>query len=459
MEKSERMKEASEQIQQNKMGTSPMLGLILSMSLPAMFSMLVQALYNIVDSYFVAKVSENALTAVSLVFPIQNLLIAVGVGTAVGINSLISRRLGEGRRDEADRAATHGILLGVFNWVLFALLGLFFSRLFISAFTNTAEVVEMGAQYMSIVCIFSFGIFVEVNIEKVLQATGNMIYPMVFQLIGAVTNIILDPIFIFGMFGMPKMGVAGAAVATVAGQILAMVVACLVIFFKKHEVKISFRGFRMNGNTVRNIYAVGFPAIIMQSIGSVMVMGMNAILIAFTETAVAFFGVYFKLQSFVFMPVFGLTQGVMPIMGYNYGARNKARLLSALKIGSVIALVIMGCGMALFWAVPDELLTIFNASGRMLEIGVPALRTISLCFMPAALGILFSTLFQAVGHGVSSLVISVLRQLVVLLPAAFVLSQIGLQPVWYAFPLAEGISLVASILLFMRMYRKTIKVL
>ena len=434
-----------------------MLGLILSMSLPAMFSMLVQALYNVVDSYFVAKLSENALTAVSLVFPIQNLLIAVGVGTAVGINSLISRRLGEGRREEADRAATHGIILGLLNWVLFALFGLFCSRLFIGAFTSTAEVVEMGTQYMSIVCIFSIGIFVEVNIEMTLQATGNMIYPMVFQLIGAVTNIVLDPIFIFGMFGMPKMGVAGAAVATVAGQILAMIVAAVVIFLKEHEVTISFRGFRVNWNTVRNIYAVGFPAIIMQSIGSVMVMGMNAILIAFTETAVAFFGVYFKLQSFVFMPVFGLTQGVMPIMGYNYGARKKARLMSALKIGSVIALVIMACGMALFWAIPDGLLTIFNASEQMLAIGVPALRTISLCFLPAALGILFSTLFQAVGHGVSSLIISVLRQLVVLLPAAFLLAQIGLQPIWYALPIAEGFSLLASILLFVRMYRKTIK--
>lgn len=451
------MAEESKQLQQNKMGSAPMLGLILSMSLPAMFSMLVQALYNVVDSYFVAKLSENALTAVSLVFPIQNLLIAVGVGTAVGINSLISRRLGEGRREEADRAATHGIILGLLNWVLFALFGLFCSRLFIGAFTNTAEVVEMGTQYMSIVCIFSIGIFVEVNIEKTLQATGNMIYPMVFQLIGAVTNIVLDPIFIFGMFGMPKMGVAGAAVATVAGQILAMIVAAVVIFLKEHEVTISFRGFRVNWNTVRNIYAVGFPAIIMQSIGSVMVMGMNAILIAFTETAVAFFGVYFKLQSFVFMPVFGLTQGVMPIMGYNYGARKKARLMSALKIGSVIALVIMACGMALFWAIPDGLLTIFNASEQMLAIGVPALRTISLCFLPAALGILFSTLFQAVGHGVSSLIISVLRQLVVLLPAAFLLAQIGLQPIWYALPIAEGFSLLASILLFVRMYRKTIK--
>ncbi|WP_050697776.1 MATE family efflux transporter [Anaeromassilibacillus senegalensis] len=451
--------EETTKLRQNKMGTAPVFPLILSMSLPAMFSMLVQALYNVVDSYFVAKISENALTAVSLAFPIQNLLIAVGVGTAVGINSLISRRLGENRRADADSAATHGIVLGVFNWVLFAIFGLFCSRLFFTAFTGTQEVIEMGQQYMSIVCIFSFGIFVEVNIEKTLQATGNMIWPMVFQLIGAVTNIILDPIFIFGMFGMPKMGVAGAAIATVAGQILAMVVSIVVIFIKEHEVTIHFRGFHMDWSTVKNIYSVGFPAIIMQSIGSVMVMGMNAILIAFTETAVAFFGVYFKLQSFVFMPVFGLTQGIMPIIGFNYGARKKSRLMSTIRIGSIIALVIMGCGMLLFWAVPGQLLMIFNASQNMLEIGVPALRTISLCFMPAAMGILFSTVFQAVGRGVSSLIISVLRQLVVLLPAAFLLSQIGLRPIWYAFPIAEIASLLASIFLFTRLYRNTLKTL
>lgn len=451
--------EETTKLPQNKMGTAPVFPLILSMSLPAMFSMLVQALYNVVDSYFVAKISENALTAVSLAFPIQNLLIAVGVGTAVGINSLISRRLGENRRADADSAATHGIVLGVFNWVLFAIFGLFCSRLFFAAFTGTQEVIEMGQQYMSIVCIFSFGIFVEVNIEKTLQATGNMIWPMIFQLIGAVTNIILDPIFIFGMFGMPKMGVAGAAIATVAGQILAMVVSIVVIFIKEHEVTIRFRGFHMDWSTVKNIYSVGFPAIIMQSIGSVMVMGMNAILIAFTETAVAFFGVYFKLQSFVFMPVFGLTQGIMPIIGFNYGARKKSRLMSTIRIGSIIALVIMGCGMLLFWAVPGQLLMIFNASQNMLEIGVPALRTIGLCFMPAAMGILFSTVFQAVGRGVSSLIISVLRQLVVLLPAAFLLSQIGLRPIWYAFPIAEIASLLASIFLFIKLYRNTLKTL
>lgn len=442
---------------ENKMGTAPVFPLIISMSLPAMFSMLVQALYNVVDSYFVAKINENALTAVSLAFPVQNLLIAVGVGTGVGINSLIARRLGEKRQQEADSAATHGIILGLFNWLLFALFGLFFSRPFFTMFTANPEVIQMGTEYMSIVCIFSFGLMVEVNFEKTLQATGNMIYPMLFQLTGAITNIILDPIFIFGLLGVPKMGVAGAAIATVIGQIFAMIFAAYIVLKKDHEVNVSFHAFKIDWKTVKNIYVVGFPGIIMQSIGSVMVMGMNAILIAFTETAVALFGVYFKLQSFVFMPVFGLNQGLMPIIGYNYGAKNKKRLLSAVRYGSYIALVIMGLGTLLFWLIPDQLLLIFNASQQMLEIGIPALRSISLCFIPAALGIVFSTVFQAIGRGFYSMLISMLRQLIVILPVAYLLSQIGLPQVWYAFPIAEGFSLLASILLYLRLYRRELR--
>lgn len=444
---------------ENKMGTMPVFRLIVSMSVPAMLSMMVQALYNIVDSFFVAKINENALTAVSLAFPVQTLLIAVGVGTAVGINSLVSRRLGEKRQDEADSAATHGILLGVLNWILFAVIGIFFSRLFFQSFTQNQEIIQMGIQYMSIVCIVSFGVFIEINIEKTLQATGNMIYPMVSQLIGAVTNIILDPIFIFGLLGVPKMGVAGAAIATVIGQIFAMLFLIFIIVKKDHDIKIDFSNFKLDWGIVKNIYSVGFPSIIMQSIGSAMVVGMNAILIGFTETAVALFGIYFKLQSFVFMPVFGLTQGVMPIIGYNYGARKRTRLLSAIKIGSVIAIVIMALGTVMFWTIPDRLLSIFNASQTMLEIGVPALRIISVCFVPAALGIMFSTVFQSVGNGFSSLIISVLRQLVVLLPAAFLLSKIGLTSVWFAFPTAEIVSLAASVIIFMRLYQRTLKTL
>ena len=448
-----------EQVKENKMGTAPVLGLIASMSVPAMFSMLVQALYNVVDSFFVAQISESALTAVSLVFPVQNLMIAVGVGTAVGVNSLISRRLGEKRREEADSAATHAVLLGIFNWVIFALFGLIFPQCFFKLFNSTPAVTQMGIDYLSIVTVFSFGMFVEINLEKTLQATGNMIFPMIFQLTGALTNIILDPIFIFGLLGAPRLEVAGAAIATVAGQILSMILALIVVLFGRHEVEVKLKGFRFDWATVKNIYAVGFPSVIMQSIGSVMTMGMNAILIAFSETAVALFGVYFKLQSFVFMPVFGLNQGLMPIVGYNFGARKKHRLLAAIKYGCVIALVIMAIGVVLFWTIPGALLGIFNASEQMLEIGIPALRTISLCFLPAALGIVFSTAFQATGHGFYSMLISLLRQLIVLLPAAFLLAKISLAAVWYAFPIAEVFSLAASIILYLRLYRNTLRTL
>lgn len=436
-----------------KMGTAPMLPLIISMALPAMFSMLVQALYNVVDSYFVSKISEDALTAVSLAYPIQMLLIAFGMGTAVGINSLISRRLGEGNQEAADSAASHGIWLGVFNWIIFALFGLFFTRSFFEAYTSAENIVSMGSDYLGIVCIYSFGLFIEANIEKTLQATGNMIWPMIFQLTGAVTNIILDPIFIFSL----NMGVAGAAIATVIGQIAALALATIVLLTREHAVKIHLRSFRFDWQTIKQIYIVGIPAIIMQAISSVMTLAMNAILVSFSKTAVAVFGIYFKLQSFVFMPVFGLTQGLMPIMGYNFGARNRRRMLSSLRIGCVIGLLIMAVGTVVFWAIPDKLLLIFDASSEMLRIGHPALQYISLCFLPAALGILSSTLFQAMGRGFYSLIVSVMRQLVVLVPAAWLLSHISLTAVWFAFPIAEVVSLLTSIFLFQNLYRKVIR--
>ena len=449
------------ELSQNKMGTARMFPLILSMAVPAMFSMLVQALYNIVDSYFVSQVSEKGLAAISLAFPIQNLLIAFGVGTAVGVTSLISRRLGQGRQDEADSAATHGILLSLCTYVLFALYGAFFTTPFFRMFESDPEIVQMGDTYISICCIFSFGLFVEISLEKILQATGNMIWPMIFQLVGAVSNIILDPILIFGMFGMPAMGVAGAAIATVGGQIIAMIFSIVVVVLREHAVRITFRGFRPHWRTVRDIYTVGLPAIVMQSIGTVMTMALNGILSAFSTAAYTVFGLYFKLQSFVFMPVFGLTQGLMPIMGYNYGARNKKRLLSALKQGCVIALIIMTLGLLVFLLFPAQLLGIFNASRELLEIGVPALGIIASCFLFAALGIVSSTLFQAVGRGVYSLIVSLMRQLVVLVPAAWVLARITgeVNAVWWAFPIAEVFSLIASIFLFLRLYRKEIRVL
>lgn len=446
---------------QNRMGTAPMLPLIFSMALPAMFSMLVQALYNIVDSYFVSQVSEKALSAVSLAFPIQNLQIAFAVGTAVGVTSLISRRLGQERREEAVLAAAHGILLGIGTSLLFAVYGAFFTTPFFQLFESDPEIVHMGDQYISICCIFSFGSFVVVMIEKILQATGNMFWPMVFQLVGAVVNIALDPVFIFGWFGMPAMGVTGAAIATVGGQIISMIFSVIILNVRPHAIRISFRGFRFRWQTVKDIYAVGLPAIVMQAIGTVMTVAMNAILSGFSTAAYTVFGLYFKLQSFVFMPVFGLTQGLLPIMGFNYGAKNKKRLLSALKQGCLIALVIMTAGMLLFLLLPTQLLGIFNASPELLAIGVPALRIICTCFVFAALGIVSSTLFQALGKGVYSLAVSLMRQLVILVPAAWLLAAVTgeVNSVWWAFPIAETISLGASIVFCLRLYKREIHTL
>lgn len=435
-----------------------MLPLIVKMSLPAIFSMLIQALYNIVDSIYVAQIGQNALTAVSLVYPVQTLIIAVAVGTGVGLNSLISRRLGEKRFEEANQAADHGVILGVLSWVVFAVLGALFTVPFFRFFTQTKEVFDMGCSYMYTVTLCSFGVFVEVNLEKILQSTGNMIYPMLFQLVGAITNIILDPILIFGYFGLPKMGVFGAAVATVIGQILSMLFAIVIVLRKSHAVKINVRHFKLNKKTVGDIYKVGFPSIVMQSIMSVLTVGLNAILMTFSEAAVAVMGVYFKLQSFVFMPVFGLNQGVMPILGYNYGAQKKKRLMSALKIAAVAATGIMLLGLLLFQLFPDKLLMLFNASEEMLSYGIPALRLISINFIFAGIGIILSNLFQAVGNGVFSLIVSVLRQLVIILPVAYLLSKvIGVVGVWYAFPISEIISFVASLLLFAAIYNKKLK--
>ena len=441
----------------NKMGTRPMLPLIISMSLPAMFSMFVQALYNVVDSIFVAQISEEALTAVSLAFPVQVFLIAIAVGTGIGANSLIARKLGEGKQKEADSAAAHSLILAALSWIFFALFGLFFTRPFFEAFTTDSSIIEMGVQYTSCVSIFSFGVLIECSVEKVLQATGNMIYPMVFLLIGAITNVILDPLFIFGLLGFPRLGVLGAAVATVIGQIIAMAYSLYVLLTKDHDIKISFQKFRFHLKTIKNIYAVGFPAIIMQAMSSVMLIALNAILILFSATAVSVLGIYFKLQSFVFMPVFGLTQGVMPIMGYNFGAGNKKRLLDALKIGCVIAIIIMALGTLLFWTFPDSLLMIFNASDEMLSVGRVALRAISLSFIPAAIGIMLSTLFQAINKGGKSLLVSLLRQLIVIVPVSYLLAKIGLNYVWYSFPIAEVVSLTASVVVFYIIYHQLIK--
>ncbi len=444
---------------ENRMGTAKMLPLIFSMALPAMFSMLIQALYNIVDSYYVAQISQDALTAVSLAFPIQSLIVAFAVGTSVGTSSLISRRLGERDQKAADSAATHGIVLELITWVLFATICAIIARPFFAMYSEDPDVLEMGTTYLTIVCVFSFGMFVANCIEKTLQATGNMILPMIMQLVGAVTNILLDPVFIFGYFGLPALGVAGAAIATVAGQILSMTACLLIFFLGKHRVRIRLRGFRFSGKTVKDIYVVALPSIFMQSIGTVMTMSINGILSRFTPIAVNVFGVYFKLQSFVFMPVFGLNQGLMPIMGYNFGARNRKRVMSALKNGVAIAASIMVVGCIVFETVPNLLLSIFSPTEEMYRVGIPALRSIAIHFPIAAVSIMITNLFQATGHGIYSLIQSIMRQLGVLIPAAWLLSFVSLDAVWLAFPIAELLSLVVTLVLFVRLYRREIATL
>lgn len=438
-----------------------MLPLIIKMAIPSMFSMLVQAMYNIVDSIFVSMISQQALAAVSLVFPVQNLIIGIGVGTGIGLNSLVSRRLGEQNQKSADTAATHGVVLGIFTWLATLALAMLFVRPFFGAYSNDATLNQYAIEYAEVVLYCSFGVYISINFEKILQATGNMLDPMKIMLIGTITNIILDPIMIFGWLGCPAMGVKGAAIATVIGQIAGMAYGFWVAMLskKEHRVSISLRGFRLHWKTIKDIYQVGVPSMVMQCIGSVMVAGMNMILIGFSQAAVSAFGVYFKLQSFVFMPVFGLTSGVMPIMGYSYGARSRKRLMSCLWYAMGIAAVIMVAGTIVFEAIPGQLLSIFNADSALLEVGIPALRIIAIGFVPAATGILFSTLFQAVGLGVNSLIMSVLRQLAVILPVAVWLAQFGVNAVWFAIPIAEVASFIIAGVLFWRVYNKRILLL
>ncbi len=441
-------------ISADKMGSTPMLRLILSMSLPTMFSMIIQAMYNIVDSVFVSSLGQDALTALSLAYPLQLMTISVAVGTGVGINSFISRRLGEKNQELANNGAANGIFISIISWLVFLLVGIFLTAPFFKLFNPTPGVMKYGVDYTSIILIFSVGVMVEIAIEKVLQATGNMIFPMIFQLIGAVTNIVLDPLFIFGIGPFPRMEVAGAAIATVIGQILAMLFAIYIFFFKKHAVQVHVRNFKPSLKIIKNIYAVGFPSIIMQSISSVLVVGLNAILMGFSEAAVSVHGIYYKMQSFVFMPVFGLNQGLMPIMGYNFGAKNKDRLHSAIRYGCIIAAFIMLCGTVIFWVFPAQILSLFNANDDILNMGIMAMRFISLSFLPAAIDIIFSTTFQAVGKGFSSMILSLLRQLVFILPAALVLSNFGVNAVWFAYPIAEVGALIVAIFLYTRINKK-----
>lgn len=443
---------------ENKMGTMPVRQLLVSMAWPAVLSMTINALYNVVDSIFVAQISEDALTAVSIVNPIQMLIIALSVGSGVGINSLISRRLGAGRQDEADQAASTGIRIGLINYLLFFIVGLFVTVPFVGSYAEKGTYIfEAARTYMMIVCIGSIFLNVQVVIEKILQATGNMIAPMVCGLTGAIVNIALDPILIFGLLGLPALGVAGAAIATVSGQMCGMLVGVCIMVKGEHLVEVKIKNFRINWKVVLDIYKVVLPSIIMQSIGSLMLILYNMILVVYSTTAVAVLGIYFKIQSFVFMPVFGLNQGAMPIMGYNYGARDKKRLMDTYKEGLKLALLVMGLGLLIFQIFPSELLRMFDASQEMLRIGVPALRIISICFLPAAFGIISSTMFQATGHGVLSLFASLLRQLVGILPLAYILIRIGgVTLSWASFPLAEIIGLTYSAVMMRRLYKKEI---
>ena len=432
--------------QENKMGVMPVPKLILTMSLPIMASMLVQALYNIVDSVFVAQISENALTAVSMAFPLQNLMIAVSTGTAVGVNALLSRNLGARNYEKVNHIANHAVFLAVMSYLLFVVIGFFGAEAFFRSQTDIEEIVVYGTQYTRICLCVSVGLFVQMFFERILQATGRTVASMVTQMLGAIINIVLDPILIFGMFGLPAMGVAGAAVATVAGQIVGAIVGVIINEKKNKEVKIQLKGFRPDFALIKQIYGIGIPSIIMASIGSVMNYGMNRILLGFTSTAAAVFGVYFKLQSFVFMPVFGLNNGMIPVISYNYGAGNRERVVKAVKTSAVMAVGIMLMGLLVFQTIPGLLLNMFDASETMLEIGMPALRIISLSFLFAGFGIACSGTFQALGKAFFSMLMSIARQLLVLLPAAYFLSLSGkVSYVWWAFPIAEAVAIVVCI--------------
>ena len=445
---------------ENKMGVMPISRLLFTMSLPMILSMLVQALYNVIDSIFVARLGETALAAVSLAFPVQNLIIAVSTGTGVGVNALLSRSLGEKNQKNANLAAVNGLFVLFLSYLLFAVFGIFFARIYFTVQTSNPEIIRQGTTYLSICSIFSFGIFLEIALERIMQSTGSTIYNMITQGLGAIINIILDPILIFGLLGFPRMGIMGAAAATVIGQIAAMLLLLYFNITKNTDVNLNMRSFRPNAEIIAEIYRVGLPSIIMQSISSVMTFGVNKILLLFSETAVSVFGIYFKLQSFIFMPVFGLNNAMVPIVAYNYGAAKKDRIMKTIRASVTAAVAIMLVGLAIFQIFPEQLLYLFDASENMMGIGVPALRIISLSFLFAGYCIVIGSVFQALGNGVYSLITSAARQLVCILPAAwFFAAEFGLHAVWYAFPLAEIISVVLMTVLFRRIYQKKIQLL
>lgn len=447
-----------ENTRENKMGTMPENKLLLSMAVPMMLSMMVQALYNVVDSIFVSRISEDALTAVSLAFPVQNLLIALGVGTGVGINALLSKSLGEKNQKLVNKTAHNGIILMILSAVACALFGIFGSHWFFTTQTDNPVLIDYGTQYLSIVMTFSFGIFGQLMMERLLQSTGRTTLSMYTQLVGAVINLILDPILIFGWFGLPAMGITGAAVATVTGQILSAIFGVWLNIKKNPDIKLSLKELVPDVKVIKKIYSVGVPSIIMGSIGSVMTYGINWILMGFSSTATAVFGVYFKLQSFIFMPVFGLNNGMVPIIAYNFGAKNKERMIRTMKLAVLYAVLIMFVGFLVMQIFPAQLFGMFEASEEMLAIGIPALRLISISFLFAGFCIIAGSTFQALGDGMLSMIISIARQLVVLLPAAYLLSLTGkLNLIWLAFPIAEVASVMLSVIFLYKIYHKVVK--
>ncbi len=442
---------------ENKMGTMPVGRLLISMSVPMMCSMLVQALYNIVDSIFVARIEEDALTAVSMAFPLQTLMFAIGVGLGVGVNAMLSKSLGEKDFDSVNKAATNGIFMSAVNYIIFLIIGLNLVEPFYRSQTDNENIIRYGVTYLTLCCCLSFGVYTQLIFERLLQSTGKTFYNMITQGTGAIINIIMDPILIFGLFGVPRLGIAGAAIATVAGQIVAATMAVIFNLKVNKEITLSFKGFKPDIKVIGRIYKVGLPSIIMQSIGSIMVYGMNRILNTFSSTAVAVFGVYFKLQSFVFMPIFGLNNGMVPIVAYNFGAENRIRMKKTIRLAIYMALAIMLFGLLIFEILPGQLFTLFNASEHMLAMGRPALRIIAIHFPIAAYCIVVGTVFQSLGNGVYSMFVSILRQIVVLLPAAYLLALTGnVNNVWWSFPIAEVMSATATTIFYIKINKDII---
>ncbi|SHJ00727.1 putative efflux protein, MATE family [Parasporobacterium paucivorans DSM 15970] len=445
----------NENMKENKMGTMSINRLLISMSAPIILSMLVQAMYNVVDSIFVSQINEDALTAVSLAFPLQQFMVAVAVGTFVGVNALLSRSLGEKNQADVNKTAINGLFLSLLSYILFLIIGIFFSRLYISLQTDSERILEYGVQYLSTVCIFSFGWFAQNSFEKMLISTGKSFYTMITQMLGAVINVILDPLLIFGIGIFPEMGVRGAAVATVIGQISAALLALYFNHVKNNEVELRLKGFRPDRRVIRRIYDIGVPSIVMISISSILIFGMNKILMAFSSTAVAVFGIYFKVQSFVFMPVFGINNGMIPIISYNYGKKERSRMIKTIKQSIIYAIIIMLTGFAVMQLFADKILALFSASQQMMEIGVPALRIISICFIFAGITVVLSSVFQSVGMAYLSMITSIARQLIIILPIAVLLAKTGnVDNVWWAFPIAEFAALILTVFFLRHTKRK-----